>query len=295
MSVETNICELTQREKEWKEVEDLIMLYQAQFLDDADCNTKLISQDAATELLQRFIPLFKKYLLLLKSGQIDFNDQEMKLFVRSFIEDSRLQGALKREKQKAEYRADIYQRFNFIKETYGSNQDEEIMMDLQMLFLVIARRYKQMGRSFCGYLYNSYRHEVSRHIKKFIKNPINITYKNLEYEDCINGSEDYNIDISYEDTYYESSTGLPDTSWMTGQNCSDMFQDLEVIERKILVKYYLEEWNDRQISEAFGIHINTVNQKRRCAIHKVAECLGIDPSDIKRNRRSGKKAILPMS
>jgi DNA-directed RNA polymerase specialized sigma24 family protein len=284
----------TQREKEWTEVEDLVMQFQGQFCNPECAEHRQAAQEAATELLKRFSPLFKKYVVLLKHGQIDFNDREMKLFVCSFIEDTRLQRALKRPKQKSEYRADIYKRFNFIKETYGNTSDEEIIGDLQMVFMTIAKRYKQMGKSFCGYLYNSYRHEMSRHIKKFIKNPINISYKNLEYEDCINGGDDKEMEQSYEDTYYEDNTGLPDVTWVTGQNCSDMFSDLAPIDRKILVKYYLEEWNDRQISEAFGIHINTVNQKRRYAVAKIADKLGINLDDIKRNRRSGKKAVLPV-
>lgn len=286
--------EQKQREKEWQEVEDLIMTYQGQFAEAAEGQAIVIAKDAASELLRRFSPLFKKYLLLLKNGQIDFNDTEMKLFVCSFIEDPALQRALRRKKQRADYRADIYKRFNFIKETYGNSPDEEILMDLQTIFLVLARRYKQLGKSFCGYLYNSYRHEVSRHIKKFIKNPINIAYKKLEYEDCVNGYDDTNLERSYEDSYYEDTTGLPDLSWLSGQNCSEAFIELSIIDRKILVKYYLEEWNDRQISEEFGIHINTVNQKRRYAVQHIAEHLGVDLDHIKRNRRSGKRAVLPM-
>jgi DNA-directed RNA polymerase specialized sigma24 family protein len=284
-----------QRLKEWQEVEDLIIQYQKQFDEQADDQTKLQSQLAAEELLKRFAPIFRKYLVLLTTGQIDFDDKEMKLFVCSFIEDVSLQKALKRKKQVAKYRAAIYKRFNFIQQTYGSLPNSEIIGDLQTIFLVIARRYKQMGRSFCAYLYNAYRHEVSRHIKKFIKNPLNITYKNLGYEDCMNGIEDANIDKSYEDNYYEDNTGIPDLSWISGQNCSDMFSELSIIDRKILIKYYLEEWNDRQISEEFGIHINTVNQKRRLAVQKVATSVGINIEDIKRNRRSGRRAVLPIN
>lgn len=283
-----------QREKEWNEVEDLVMLYQTQFVLDATYNEVQAAKQAAAELLVRFSPLFKKYLLLLKSGQVDFNDKEGKLFVCSFLEDPTLRRALKRNRQRAEYQSEIYKRFCFIKETYGSISDDEIMMDLQTTFLVIARRYKKMGKSFCGYLYNSYRHEMSRHIKKFIRNPLNISYKNLEYEDCVNGCEDVGLESSYEDNYYENITGLPDFSWLSGQNCSEAFVGLSVIDRKILVKYYLEEWNDRQISEEFGIHINTVNQKRRSALLHIAESMGVDSSDIKRNRRSGKRAVLPV-
>jgi DNA-directed RNA polymerase specialized sigma24 family protein len=290
-----NINETSLREKEWREVEDLVLQYQMQFQEDADRIQQIKSKDAAQELLKRFSPLFKKYLLLLKNGQIDFDDDEMKSFVKLFIEDNKLKRALRRKKQKAEFRNDIYKRFNFIKETYGAVPDDEIVGDLQMIFLIIAKRYKAMGKSFCAYLYYSYRHEVSRHIKKFIKNPLNITYKNLEYEDCINGDDDSELDRSYEDNYYEDSTGLPDITWISGQNCSEIFTGLSPIDRKILIKYYLEEWNDRLISEEFGIHINTVNQKRRYAVAKIAEKLGINMDEVRRNRKSGKNAILPMS
>lgn len=285
---------LTQREKEWKEVEDLVSLYQKQFDKDVDPLTTRKSRAAAQDLLRRFSPLFKKYLVLLKTGNIDYSDYEMKCFVSSFMDDPALQKALKRSKQKYEYKSEIYKKFKFVIETYGSLSEDEIIMDLKMNFLTIAKRYKQMGRSFCGYLYNSYKHEVSRHIKKYIKNPISIPYKILEFEECINGDIDDSYEIAYEDKYYENSIGIPDIGWILGNDCSQIFQELNPIDRKILIKYYLEEWNDRQISESFGIHINTVNQKRRYAIQKIAKKLAINTNDIKRNRRSGKKAILPI-
>lgn len=285
--------EVTLREKEWQEIEDLVICYQLQFEEYADKETIVFSKNAAEELLNRFMPLLRKYCILIKNGQIDFEDPEMKAFIMSFISDKKLQLALENTKQKAEQRADIYKRFNFVKETYGQLPEEEITIDLQYLLLILAKRYKPMGKSFCGYVYQTYKFEVSRHIKKFIQNPLNISYKTVGYEDCLNGLEDNELNTSYEDTYYEDSTGLPDMDWIAGKNCSEAFTMLLPLERKILIKYYLEEWNDRQISEYFGIHINTVNQKRRQAINKVAETMNIDLNDIKRNRRSGKKAILP--
>ncbi|MCY7865904.1 hypothetical protein MOB78_12500 [Bacillus spizizenii] len=282
------------REEEWAQVEELVMKYKEQFNDDATERQVQESQDAAGELLNRFYPLFKKYLILLRSGQIDFNDKEMKLFVSSFMDEEALKSALKRKKQKAEYRAKIYQKFNFIKETYGFVPEDEIMVDLQSIFLEMARRYKQMGKSFCGYLYNSFRYEVSRHIKRFTKNPINIPYRHTQFEDYMRYCEEPSIENDFEDKFYENSIGIPDMTWISGENCSDLFAVLTPIERKLIIKYYLEEWNDRQISEEFGIHINTVNQKRRQAVGKLAAALNIDESDIKRNRKSGKRAIIPL-
>lgn len=298
---EPEIVELTEtekkakREKEWADVEALVLIYQNQFQPEANEDDKEDAKDAAEELIKKFYPLFKKYTMLLKSGQIDFNDSEMKLFVSSFIDEDPLKKALHRRKQKAVFRQQIYQRFNFIKETYGSLPEDEIKIDLDVIFLDMAKRYKQMGRSFCGYLYNSFRYEVSRHIKKFTRNPLNIHYRNCEYEDYMQpSSEEAAEENCFEDKFYENSIGIPDLSWVSGKNCSEIFQCLTPLERKLLIKYYIEEWNDRQIAEEFGIHINTCNQKRRQAVAKLAGVLGIDEKDIKRNRKSGKKAVIPL-
>lgn len=281
------------RLKEWQEIEDYVIQYQRQFQEDATPEEIEIAKIAGNNLLEKFLPLFKKYSALLTTGQIDWNDKEMKLFVCNFINEKNLQKALKRKKQKATYRNDIYVKFNFIKETYGSLTEKEIISDLQTLLLTIAKRYKQMGRNFCSYVYNAYRFEVCRFIKNFIKDPINITYKNLEYEDCINGETDFNIESSYEDNYYEDLTGIPNSDWVHGNSCSDIFSNLTPLDRKILIKYYLEEWKDKQIADEFGMHINTVNQRRRSAAKKIAENMGVNLEDIKRTRKSGKKAILP--
>lgn len=279
------------RLEEWNAIEELVMRYKRQF--DADCTPveKQDAQQAVTELLHSFNPLFKKYLLLIKSAQVDFNDKEMKRFVLSFIGDPSLKAALKRDRQSAEFRHLIMSRFNFVKETYGAQPEESILIDLQMLMLTLAKRYKQMGRNFCAYVYNAYSHEVSRHIKKFIKNPSNIHYKSCEYEDYMQSCTDQLVDDGLLDKTYENNIGIPDSSWISGSNCSDIFSELKPLERKILIKYYMEDYNDRQIGELLGLHINTVNQKRRHAVSVLARILDVDESQIKRSRNSGKKAL----
>lgn len=106
-------------------------------------------------------------------------------------------------------------------------------------------------------------------------------YSDMNIEEC-----------AFEDKVYENNVGIPDLSWISGMNCSDIFQNLEPLERKLLIKYYLEDYNDRQIAEEFGMHINTVNQKRRRAVLKLAHNNGVDEKSIKRSRKSGKQAML---
>ena len=172
-----------EKQDKWREIEELVMQYKLKFEYPNDEKILNISKNASEELLVRFTPLFKKYSLLLTTGQIDFNDVDVKSFIGTFIDDPRLHRALKRQRSKAEYRADIYKKFGFVLETYGKLSEDEILVDLQMLLLVLAKRYKQMGKNFCTYVHNCFRYEVSRYIKDFIKNPIVIRNKyNIDKE-----------------------------------------------------------------------------------------------------------------
>ena len=272
------------------------MKYKTQF-DPSNAKDEFAIQEAkiaGMKILIRFEPLFRKYLNLIKTGRIDYGDKEMKRFVSSFIGDPALKLALKKKRTGTSSCYPINKKFDFVVETYGKLEDSDIMTDLQMLLLVLVKRYKKMGRNFCAYLYNAYCYEVSRHIKKFTQNPANITYRNVEYEDYMQTYSDQAIEDCFEDRIYENSRGIPDTTWINGESCSDLFLCLTPEERKIIIKYYLEDYNDRQIATLFGMHINTVNQKRRKAAAKLAETMGVDISKIKRNRKSGKKAMLPM-
>lgn len=276
--------EPTEKEiREWNEIEELVLSYQNYL--KAEDKKSLINP--TNELLERFSPLFKKYLTLIKYNQIDFNDMEQKSFISLFVDDRTLRRMLNRKVTPPSYKSDIYQKSNFIKETYGVNNEEDIIYDLYICFLNVAKRYKQIGKNFCAYLYNVYKHEVARFIKAYIKNPLSIPYKNFQYEDFINGSEDAFLIEEQESSYYESITGLPDISWMLGDTCSLEFLFLTPLQRKIMVKYYLEDWSDRQIAESLGVQTSSINGKRREALNALCDYYNIDPSTLKRMRKSG--------
>lgn len=277
--------DLTEEERliQWNEVEDLVLTYQ-EYLNHPIDGCK--SQDAADILLQKFSPLFKSYITTIKYNQIDWTSSDQKQFVIQFLGSSDLKRAMGRKKVNSEYRARIYEAFNFIVMTYGSLNEEDILADLYMCFLILMKRYKQTGKNFCAYVANSYHYEVSRHIKKQTSNPLVVGYRNCVYEDTINGDTEM---ASYEDSYYELATGIPDFTWIKGDTCSDLFNDLTPLQRKMLIEYYLEDYNDNQISLHTATNIGTVNSKRRCAISTLSEKLDINKNEIPRQRKSGRK------
>lgn len=280
------------RKEEWEEIDSLVARYQKQFNTVVTKEEKEEAAQATQILIAKFYPLFKKYLTIIKNGQINFDNYEQRMFIILFMDNVSLKRALyKRAPISREYKQIILQKFNFIKETYGHLEEEEIMTDLYMLFLNLAKRYKPMARSFCCYVYNTFKYEVYRHIQAFTRNPLNVHYRSISYEDCAaqNSAEleinTYNI----EDQLSTDADGLPDIFWIGGYNCAPCFQKLTPLERKILIKYYLEQKNDRQIADEIGMHINTCNQKRRHAVKLMAEALNVDESQIRRARNSGKK------
>lgn len=285
---------LSEEEKleEWNEIEDLVIQYQTYLNDPVDSQK---SKDAADILLQRFSPLFKSYITLIKYNQIDWNSKEQKMFIYQFMEDKSLKRALNRRKTSSDFKAKIYHTFNFVKSTYGELPEEDILADLYVCFLTLMKRYKQKGKNFCAYVANSYHFEVARYIKRQTSNPLVVNYKNCQYEDIINGKSSNDYDIIIEDNYYESIMGLPDYTWINGDTCSSLFSDFTPYQRKILIKYYLEDYNDRQISELFGTNIGVINSKRRNAVDRLCELIGIDRDELPRKRKSGRKANLPVN
>ena len=284
--------ELIKRKEEWEGIDKLVAQYQRQFAEDCTADEKIKAETATSTLIQKFYPLFKKYLTIVKNGQINFDNYEQRMFIVLFMDSVSLKRALyKRAPISKEYKQIIFQKFNFIKETYGHLEEEEIMTDLYVLFLNLAKRYKPMSRSFCCYVYNTFKYEVYRHIQAFTRNPLNIHYRSISYEDCAaqNSVELETSSYNIEDQLSTDEDGLPDVFWIGGYNCAPCFQGLTPLERKILIKYYLEQKNDRQIATEIGMHINTCNQKRRHAVKLIAESLGVDMSQIRRARNSGKK------
>ena len=75
---------------EWDIIDSLIEVYQKS-CDEVINDYKEDGDRAATLLLEKFSPVFKKYIALLKTGQINFNDCEQKQFVALFIDEMKLE------------------------------------------------------------------------------------------------------------------------------------------------------------------------------------------------------------
>ena len=78
---------------EWDVIDNLIEVYQKS-TNERFCGNKEDGDRAATLLLEKFRPVFKKYIALLKTGQINFSDSEQKQFISLFMDEKHLRKAL---------------------------------------------------------------------------------------------------------------------------------------------------------------------------------------------------------
>lgn len=283
--------EFMEKETEWEETDKLIFKYQQAFKKDCTEQELKESDAAASKLIESFFPFFYKYLSAITTGNIAWNNAEQRLFVAHFMDSKDLRNKLySKKKINKETKNIIAQRFNFVKETYGQYEEENIMTDLYMLFFVLAKRYKKTNRSFCCYLYNVYHYEVFRHIQHLLKNPLNIHYRNTSYENNVVSYSTELKNVSYDcdmdELIMTKDTGMPNVTWIFGQNCSEEFAELTPLERKIIAKYYIEQKPDWIISKELGIHVNTCNIRRHRAVNKLARARGINPKNIKRHRNN---------
>lgn len=274
---------------EWKHIDSLVFAYQKQFEGNVDETIKRQSREAMQELLNRFYPLFKKYLLLFTTGHINYSNTEQRAFVRLFMGNNVLKKALFTKRLTRDMKHKIEHKFNFVVEGYGNQTEEEMYGDMYLIVMTLAKRYKDTGRSFCCYVYNLFKYEMFRVVQAYQENPANIHYKVTELNDESNlkpVNDDYS---SVENGDIEDEQGIPTIEWIRGETCNRAFQSLNMEERMVITKYYLQNWSGRQVADLLGVHENTANQKRKNAIKKLCQALGKDRSEIQRYRNSKKK------
>ncbi len=266
--------DIAERQVEWNKVEALVLEYQQQFKDSPSAIQIKLSKDAALELLHRFYPYFYKYIILIKSSRINYADNDLRFFIYSFISEQDLKMKLKnKQRLSIEDRSRILDNFQFIRKTYGSKPAEEILIDINVLFLGMCKKYKSMGRNFCGYLYNVFKYEMLRFVSDYIKEPMSIPYRNITYEEYMMSNEDELIS-EFDESFYTENMGIPDADWLKGIKCSAEFWDFTYLERRIMVEYYLEERTDKEVGEVIGLPRGEVMMIRREATRKLSEIYG---------------------
>jgi RNA polymerase sigma factor (sigma-70 family) len=243
---------------------------------------------AAEILLQQFQPYILKYLSLL-TGNYGLKDSDIRKFVSTFIKDKEAQYLLRLGKAGQEQKAKAYEELNKIVKLCSFLEQNEILNELVIILLKLARRYKKGSKSFANYLYKSFCYELSRRIKEIIKDPSVyqrgriISFYDLSYinKDSIIDTVDV---LDRIDNLIEDGEDELNNAWIQGITCCDKsLARLKALDRLILKYYYIDGYTDEEIGQKLNYNRVTITRRRHFAVAVLLK--GIDGNEEKDDRR----------
>lgn len=223
----------------------------------------------ADELLDKYKNFLSKYHQLLYKGVIDFNNYDIRKFLSCYLKDSdERRSFLKGKYHSKQDVANGYRILSYIRQAFQGFTSREVYHELIIPFLECAKRYRYINKSFNSYLYNTYRYELVRHINSILFQRFNVKHPLIEK---------HHIEIELKENVDELKIELDDDlslnhpHWLNGKKTNDPFKQFTREERLILVKYYMEDYTDKEIGRLIGKHRKSVNRMRLKAIRKIKE------------------------
>lgn len=262
-------------------------------------------KDAGEELINSFSRFIGKYISLLHFGNIDLNHGSTRRFIKLFVADPAKRNAItpKEHNANAVLIADATVRYLVMR--FSRISIEDIRNELICALLLMAKKYKDTKPSFQSHVEKNFHFYAYRSFEKLTSDPCCYTIKNKVSRFCVSSIIDIETDyiedevdtrvirdmetledqiaiqqileqkspikvediedISiFEDTFINSS-------WADGITCSQVFKNLSIFERKILMMWHMEKKTDSQIAEHFGVCRGTINSKRAKAKEKLED------------------------
>lgn len=229
----------------------------------------------AIPLLNKYNNFIQKYYQLITTGEVNFQNYDIRMFLSYFLSEPSLRKELRKGKyhsKKCKREAKIIA--EKIKQVFSELSKEEILHELIVLFLQCAQKYKQKGTTFSKYLYRMYKYELKNKVlelRKQNKPQRTIYYFDPIYEHPRQESEDQLIRRIEAPFHMELDEDLilNHPLWLAGQYANETFKQFTREERLILAKYYYEKYTDKEIGRLLGRNPKSIHRIRKRLIVKL--------------------------
>lgn len=219
--------------------------------------------------------LIGKYYRLLVHSVMDFDDKSLRSFIRGFTSDKDIAWRLRLPKQKTDVKASAVKTMEMLRLLVKDYDKEDLVSEMNYVLLKMAKRYKKRKKNvnFTGYLHATYMWELKTVIKRLMYHHDYLRrYRKKVWKEDIAGEEDnYSFEMPIEKIMQDNINIDLDLSWIHGIGCDELFLDLTVFERQILVWHDIEGLSDNQITKKTGMHINTIAKKRHAIYDKIKD------------------------
>lgn len=230
---------------------------------------------ASLKLMNGFASYMNKYKNLIRYGNADIADKEIRGFISLFMpKEKGAQLHQFRRNKNAVY--DMYKTISIVQDLFKHYSDDEIEHELYTALFELASRYKSHGNYFHTYVQRAYRYQLHRQLKGLLDSQLVASSLSLPYNDEMYQYEDgdFSRDV-IEETHLLINEPLDDINdnWVNGLTASDVFYDLTKTQRRILKLYYVDDLTDEEIADQLGVCRATANRRRLRAIAAIEQQL----------------------
>lgn len=248
----------------YKELDGLVRQYQ------------LGDPEAGEKLIKSFEGFLVKFLNIIKGSdsKLDISGNHIFGFLSLYIKNKNIRRIIRAYWRYPDVAKELFQKISWIQEMFKDFSREEILTELTIILLEMAKKYKVRDDGiycFHTYVSKAFHYRAFRRLQKLIADPIVYAANTIvDYQDCQLLIEDNydTIDIlAYQSgrIINEDSIDGINENWVNGLTCSEAFKKLSIIDRRILQLYYVYNLSDQKIASKLGLCRATVNRKRLSA------------------------------
>ena len=206
-----------------------------QILEAQDLKTK---EKLTQEIIKEFSGYIHKFTIFLCNGKFSKKDRDINELL--YILTSK--------------NGNYYHTIEIIKSVLAHYTFEDVLSQLELLFLKCVKRYKknENGPGFCGYIYSYYKFEIKQWFKHISK-------------DALNTAKIIHIDTTQYERYEYNETDKEKYE-------NICFTDINIInnlEKYILYLSYGLNFTDQEISDLINIHRVRINNMKNSARKKL--------------------------
>lgn len=265
--------------QQWEHIDSLVFKYQAGC---EEAGLEIIESFGYHKNPKKLTGYIGKYFKLLRYGVINFADKDTRLFIRMFVSDENVKAGLIPFYQYAEIKKAARKKVQMINTRLRHVSDEELIVDLCIILLSLAKRYEKKKKkvNFCGYLKSkSYRCALKKYYDYLFEDMI-YTYRIDPLDDYKDENSEFNIKhLDYKDLYFEKEKNELGLNWILGKTANFPFNQLTNFERTLISLYDHKGMTYEEVGARMGYHRDTIWNKRKQIKKKLKELMKNPPCD----------------
>ena len=240
--------------------------------------------EAALVVINDFRDFLEGFVLLLRGGPVKRLTYSHRIFLSNFVKNSRLARSLKSRLPAGAAYVAAETALMTVSIQIRPIDTEDLRQEVNEIFLGTLKRYRSRDNQnyLIPYIQKSFPYALTRRVQALIKDPlVNLASDKIlsieglrdmpgRYDDYVQPSSMLrshrevvkHLAIDYEGSVAAVNEDDLGSTWLRGEDCHDVFEQLTYGERKLIKQFYFLEMTDAQIAKEMGVSYNTAIRRR---------------------------------